>query len=85
MAPRNKKPVVTSLGLVEGMHLVVILPLIQIDALMFRVCPGQYLAENSIFLFVSNILANFNVAPLDKTQGGIQSTDEAVFTPYLVQ
>ena len=43
------------------------------------------MAENTIFLLVANILANFNIKPLDKEQGGLASLDEATFSSFLVQ
>lgn len=30
-----------------------------------RVCPGQVLAQNELFLVASNVLASFKVSPLD--------------------
>ena len=43
------------------------------------------MAENSIFLFISNILAHFSIKPLEKEHGGLASIEEAYFRPYLVQ
>ena len=50
-----------------------------------RVCPGRYMAENSIFLFISNILAHFDIRSLPKAEGGLETIGEAEFSPFLVQ
>lgn len=56
-----------------------------------RICPGKYLAENSIFVIIANILALFNISapPKDELpaedEAGLKHPSEVEFTPYLVR
>ncbi|PSR81343.1 hypothetical protein PHLCEN_2v6422, partial [Hermanssonia centrifuga] len=52
-----------------------------------RICPGKHLAENSIFVYVSNILANFTIAPPSpevKKDNGIPTPQDATFDNGIV-
>ena len=61
------------------------------DLSFTRVCPGKYLAENAIFVIISNMLALFNLsAPSEKEPPGSDEADlkhpsEVEFGPYLVR
>ena len=43
------------------------------------------MAENTIFLLIANVLANFDIMPLEKERGGLGSLDEATHSLFLVQ
>ncbi|KAK7685292.1 hypothetical protein QCA50_011655 [Cerrena zonata] len=50
-----------------------------------RICPGRHLAENFIFLMISNILSNFTISPpTEKHSDGLPLPSEAVFAPAMV-
>ncbi len=55
---------------------------------LIRICPGKHLAENSIFVYVSNILANFTIAPPSpevKKDNGIPTPQDATFDNGIVR
>ncbi|KAL5520580.1 hypothetical protein ACEPAG_9804 [Sanghuangporus baumii] len=38
-----------------------------------RICPGRYLAENSVFIIVSSLLATFSISSPEKVQLSVLS------------
>ena len=53
------------------------------DRCLFSICPGMYMAENSSFLFIANILARFEIRAPDEKDGGLRSLEDAKFRPFL--
>lgn len=58
---------------------------------MFRVCPGQHLADNSLFIVIAMVLAVFDILPADKetpepdfskSEGYTSSTIWSAYTIY---
>lgn len=56
-----------------------------------RACPGRYLAENSIFVIIANILVLFDISappkgpPCAEDEPGAKHPSEVNFGPYLVR